>query len=855
MLTRDQMLAKHLLPLLSPLILTVRQFQLQEAGEIDLPAPDVEVAQVMRLDLKYHPMTVLYTIFKIVEEAELGAYLAAANPAIRTKLLSFMTSACHRAVTQNAFVEMWLTMNMFQLITTVKVIGVINSQLMQYYIGESFDVALWLNFFKLCFDIMKVPAMQIESFVPAKQDFVLKSGDLRIAVIAELKRGFDCLEVEHRNTLISAIIPNLITLLTRYPFYKPFALELFTECTVVEYTTTGEFSQVERHTVDHIYKVVSKQEAKDQASSFMEDLVKSLSARYVASEELKVPGQEFLTHLQRVFGLVSKFMTMSMGEAQNKKRHEDSCAELALNLMNYLENSGHVREEMQTGYIQYLVNFHNDIKNHIEAAMTQQSQLRMLRWSDEVCVGTNSYPRESHRLRKVRLYESAISHFEEGKAYERCIQMLQELKTYYQHEQFDFAEVAKLSQREADYWLKIGGEDRNYPHYFRVQFFGPGFDDPNWDLRNKVFVYRGEILESPRDFSARIQDKFSPVKVHIIMKVDVPTPELEEEKKYIISIAKLDLVPVKLRRPLLEEFQKSQGVVVPELKHPTPPELDNHVLPGEVNKQLENNIYLRVFEYSKGVQKSTEKRPANEFKTLWVAKTYLFTEESFPTNRRRIPVTWTKEVEITPVENAITMIANKNVELRAFYTKLRAIPKAETKSVDVEPLTRCLNGILDAAVNGGTMKYVEAFLTDRPEYEHEIKWHAEMEVPVFALPTIHSVRCNEYVRRHDVVVEMERRGDWLRHSKGWSIRRAVGSHGTVQEFFESKDSTRVVPDASFERQRCTDLKDSIREQMLYVEQGMVVFLDRCPQNLLPLSEHLQTMQKKVSTIMTPIVST
>ena len=45
-----------------------------------------------------------------------------------------------------------------------------------------------------------------------------------------------------------------------------------------------------------------------------------------------------------------------------------------------------------------------------------------------------------------------------------------------------------------------------------------------------------------------------------------------------------------------------------------------------------------VFSYSKAVQKSTEKKPANEFKTLWVTKTYIFTKDAFPTNRRRCEV-------------------------------------------------------------------------------------------------------------------------------------------------------------------------------------------------------------------------
>jgi hypothetical protein len=57
-----------------------------------------------------------------------------------------------------------------------------------------------------------------------------------------------------------------------------------------------------------------------------------------------------------------------------------------------------------------------------------------------------------------------------------------------------------------------------------------------------------------------------------------------------------------------------------------------------------------------------------------------------------------------------------------------------TGAVDVGPLSMALNGTIDAAVNGGTQKYIEAFLTD--EFKN---LNADDE---HALKQVHSSICN-----------------------------------------------------------------------------------------------------------------
>ncbi|XP_009988642.1 PREDICTED: dedicator of cytokinesis protein 4-like, partial [Tauraco erythrolophus] len=61
-------------------------------------------------------------------------------------------------------------------------------------------------------------------------------------------------------------------------------------------------------------------------------------------------------------------------------------------------------------------------------------------------------------------------------------------------------------------------------------------------------------------------------------------------------------------------------------------------------------------------------------------------------------------VEMSPLENAIEVLENKNQQLRTL------ISQCQTRQMqNINPLTMCLNGVIDAAVNGGVARYQEAF--------------------------------------------------------------------------------------------------------------------------------------------------
>ena len=70
---------------------------------------------------------------------------------------------------------------------------------------------------------------------------------------------------------------------------------------------------------------------------------------------------------------------------------------------------------------------------------------------------------------------------------------------------------------------------------------------------------------------------------------------------------------------------------------------------------------LRVFHYSSMLKKKDKKKKnVNEFRNLWVTKTFVVAEHSIPSISRRVAVVNSKIITFTPLETAINNIIERN---------------------------------------------------------------------------------------------------------------------------------------------------------------------------------------------------
>lgn len=61
------------------------------------------------------------------------------------------------------------------------------------------------------------------------------------------------------------------------------------------------------------------------------------------------------------------------------------------------------------------------------------------------------------------------------------------------------------------------------------------------------------------------------------------------------------------------------------------------------------------------------------------------------------------QVEVSPIENAVYVVENKTQELRTLISQYQH----RQHQGNINPLSMCLNGVIDAAVNGGIARYQE----------------------------------------------------------------------------------------------------------------------------------------------------
>jgi len=204
-------------------------------------------------------------------------------------------------------------------------------------------------------------------------------------------------------------------------------------------------------------------------------------------------------------------------------------------------------------------------------------------------------------------------------------------------------------------------------------------------LSGKEFIYRGLELEKRDDFIERAK-KFFP-KAEILSYADQPPNDIVQGAGQYLQIT-----PVKAAS--LEEIEGKPSRI-PD------------AMPFALQKYYQGND-VNVFVFSKPFKKLKTK-DENEFKDLWIKNTYYITEDSFPTVHRRSPIVRVAGKELSPVENAYKAIKDKNKELRELLVKYDDADK--TAPAHFQEFTMVLQGVINAAVNGGPEKYADAFFS------------------------------------------------------------------------------------------------------------------------------------------------
>lgn len=432
--------------------------------------------------------------------------------------------------------------------------------------------------------------------------------------------------------------------------------------------------------------------------------------------DLLITGKRAVDSLCRFLGLLLQIRSLPVDDDEFMDERITS----TLKLMKFIQVIE--REEIYIKYVHQLVQLHLDSRNFIEAALTLRLHADLLQWdpSDKLAnIPDLSLPVQSSFSRKEGLYMKMITYLDQGSAWELCVEICKELAYEYETTLYDYTKLGEILHRQASFVENIVKKERCFTEYFRVGFYGRGFPASN---RNRQYIYRGLEWEKMPSFIERMQNRH-------------PNAELLPSK-IANSISITDDQLKELNSTLDGQYLQITSVT-PIPNTDEIPCLSNPNAPDSIKKYYSfNNVskfsFCRPVTKEASVDKA-DKQPESDFLNLWTEKVDFECEDKFPAIVRRSKITNSHASVISPIENAVTAMENKNKELVSLEKKYSAlIPKSShryssvTQPININPFSMSLNGAVDAPVNGGVPLYKKAFLSKEyweknPDMRHWIQ--------------------------------------------------------------------------------------------------------------------------------------
>nr|XP_056702220.1 dedicator of cytokinesis protein 4 isoform X2 [Euleptes europaea] len=561
------------------------------------------------------------------------------------------------------FPKDWTVMRLVANNVIITTVLYLSDALRKNFLNESFDYKIWDSYFYLAVIFINQLCLQLEMFTPSKKKKVLeKYGDMRVTMGCEIFSMWQNLG-EHKVHFIPALIgPFLEVTLIPQSDLRNVMIPIFHDMMDWEQRRSGNFKQVEAKLIDKLDSLMSE----GKGDETYRELFNSILLKKIERETWRESGVSLIATVTRLMERLLDYRDcMKMGDVDGKKI---GCT---VSLLNFYKTELN-KEEMYIRYIHKLHDLHLKAQNFTEAAYTLLLYDELLEWSERPLREFLNYPMQTEWQRKEYLHLTIIQNFDRGKCWENGIILCRKIAEQYES-YYDYRNLSKMRMMEASLYDKIMDQQRLEPEFFRVGFYGKKFP---FFLRNKEFVCRGHDYERLEAFQQRMLNEFP----HAIAMQHANQPDetiFQAEAQYLQIYA---VTPI----PENQEVLQREGI------------------PDNIKSFYKVNHIWR-FRYDRPFHKGMKDKD-NEFKSLWVERTTLILVQSLPGISRWFEVEKREVVEMSPLENAIEVLENKNLQLRTL------ISQCQTRQMqNINPLTMCLNGVIDAAVNGGVSRYQEAF--------------------------------------------------------------------------------------------------------------------------------------------------
>lgn len=497
--------------------------------------------------------------------------------------------------------------------------------------------------------------------------------------------------------------------LTLHDRVRSNAIRVIADIIAIElYSFGGELGHIQHTLISTLDRLVMSEDKGDDViyAKITVELTTALELRLQSDDRMDLLelGLKAVDSLCKFLGLLLQIRSLPADDDE----FMDERITATLKLMKFIQVIE--REEIYIKYVHQLVQLHLDSRNFIEAALTLRFHADLLSWdpSDKLSpISELGLPSQSSFHRKEGLYTKMIAYLDQGSAWELCIQLCKELGYQYECTLYDFVKLGEILHRQATLSENIVKKERCYTEYFRVGFYGRGFPASN---RNRQYIYRGLEWEKMPSFIERMQNRHPNAQLlpsKMSNSISIPEEKLKELESTLDG----------------QYLQITSVTPVPDLEENNA--LSNPIVPDAIKKYYYFNNVSK-FSFSRPVLRAPSeeidlKQPESDFLNLWTEKVDFECEDKFPTIVRRSKIVHSQLIVVSPIENAVTAMENKNNELASLEKKYSAYLNGRgggkhavggnQANININPFSMSLNGAVDAPVNGGVPLYKKAFLS------------------------------------------------------------------------------------------------------------------------------------------------
>jgi dedicator of cytokinesis protein 3 len=627
----------------------------------------------------------LIGILNLMSESEINdyflQYFEASGEPSSVVLLSDLLRALESILERKVFPRSWLNINMCVLKVAFKTVKVIVEFSLKHLSCGSSDEKIWSCCFSFLMKILSHEDLQVEMFQPQKLyvahqiklDFRDEASRFLLSTwsAANMETLYRTNSVELGQLLGSL----LILCMVGHKGTRKAGLAILIDIMNLESELHANLNRIQVTWIDTLEKIIVSEESMKQEHprKFLQELEHFVAIKGNQATQSLAPQmiRTFTEFVELLFDLKS----LPDGE-----EYADDRVLKTLKLLNFFLMID--RTHIYIKYVHQLADFHAKRDRKVEAAFALKLHADLLDWSCEETldrITDPSFPEQSSFERKRNLYLKIISLFDEGKAWEIAIPMCKELATMYEFITCEYNRLAIILELQASFFRNIIKKERYTCEYFRVGYFGKGFPASK---RNKQLIHRGYELEKISSFCERMQKKHPAA---LILNSNEPPSD---------SILNSNL----------QYLQITTVSPEPSPDHPILSSRKN--IPEFVRSYYEfNNV--NKFSFLRPI-KIPGKEPTTSV-DIWVEKTILVTEISFPSVLGCSEVILTDRKQLSPIENALLTMERKNKELVSLEKKFGAFTSGD--KVNCNPLSMALSGACDAPVNGGLPMYRQAFLS------------------------------------------------------------------------------------------------------------------------------------------------